>query len=58
MSNLDHIMELRAELASCILTRRERAEIERELKVALAIHAELELHHTAVFEKRDQAPPS
>lgn len=39
MTDLDHIMELRAELAAC-LCRRERAQIERELKAALEAQAE------------------
>lgn len=36
MTHLDHIAELRAELAQCILTRDERAQIESELRAALA----------------------
>ncbi|GJD94450.1 hypothetical protein [Methylobacterium iners] len=35
MSRIDHIAELRAELAHCVLTKRERAQIEAELKSAL-----------------------
>lgn len=38
----DHIAELRAELAGCILTRAERRQIEAELAAALAQAAELE----------------
>lgn len=34
----DHIQELRAEHGSCIMTRRERASVERELAVAMAEH--------------------
>lgn len=59
MTNLDHIMELRAELASCILTRRERAQIERELKAVMAAQAEFGLPQTASVEKvGDLAPPA
>lgn len=36
MSPVDHIAELRAELAHCLLTRRERAQLEAELRRALA----------------------
>lgn len=50
MTNLDHIMELRAEPASCLLTRRERAQIERELKAALAAQADVEGAHAAALE--------
>jgi len=38
----DHIQELRAELRGCLLTRCERAELEAELKNAIAQQAELE----------------
>lgn len=43
MTNLDHIAELRAELTGSILTRCERAQMESELKAALALEAETEL---------------
>jgi hypothetical protein len=38
----DHIIELRAELTSCYLSKRERATIQAELKQALARKAELD----------------
>ena len=38
----DHIQELRAELRQCILTRRERADAEKELARALAEQSTLE----------------
>lgn len=57
MTNLDHIAELRAELASCFLTRRERAQIVGELKSALATQAELERTQAATFnDVFDEAP--
>lgn len=56
MTNLDHIMELRAELASC-LCRHERAQIERELKAALAGQADGErARATALESLLDEAP--
>jgi len=59
MTNLDHIMELRAELASCLLTRRERAQIERELNAALASYAEVERGRAAALESLlDEAVPA
>lgn len=58
MTNLDDIMELRVELASC-LSRRERAQIERELKAALAAQAEAERGRAARMGSRpDEAPPT
>lgn len=39
MSHVDHIAELRAELAHCLLTKRERAQLEAELRKALAARA-------------------
>ena len=58
MTNLDHIMELRAKLASC-LCRRERAQIARELEAALAAQAEAERAHAAGLESLlDVAPPA
>jgi hypothetical protein len=39
MSLIDHIAELRAELAHCLLTRRERTQLEAELRMALAARA-------------------
>lgn len=40
MSIIDHISDLRAELAGSILTRQERARLEAELAAALAARAE------------------
>ena len=58
MTNLDHIMELRAELASC-LCRRERAQIERELRAALTAQAKAEDAHAAGPESlADEVPPA
>lgn len=42
MTLLQHIEELRAELNGSILTRRERAQIEAELKAALARQARID----------------
>jgi Tfp pilus assembly protein PilF len=59
MTNLDHIAELRMELASCVLTRRERAQIERELKAALATQTEVErAHKTALEDLLGDATPA
>lgn len=38
----DHIRELRAELRGCIMTRRERAQVQAELAKAIAEQAELD----------------
>ena len=38
----DHIHELRAELRSCTMTRRERATVQAELARAIAEQAELD----------------
>lgn len=38
----DHIQELRAELRSCYMTRRERAAVQAELATAIAEQAELD----------------
>jgi hypothetical protein len=38
----DHIHELRAELKSCAMTRRERARVEAELAAAIAEQAEID----------------
>jgi hypothetical protein len=38
----DYILELRAELRGCVMTRRERAIIEAELARAIAEHTELD----------------
>lgn len=42
LSLYDHIQELRAELRGCYLTRRERAQMTRELEAAIAEHTALE----------------
>ncbi len=39
MSHIDHVAELRAELAHCLLTKRERARLEAELRRAIAARA-------------------
>lgn len=58
MTNPDHIMELRAELASC-LCRRERAQIGRELKAALAGLADGErARATTLKSLLDEEPPA
>jgi hypothetical protein len=51
----DQIQELRAELARCNLTRRERAEAEAELVRLLGEQAELDRAFDATL--ADQAPP-
>jgi hypothetical protein len=38
----DHIQELRAELRSCVMMRRERAKVQAELAKALTEQGELE----------------
>lgn len=38
----DHIQELRAELRGCVMTRRERAQVQAELAKAIAEQAELD----------------
>ena len=55
MTNLDHSEELRAELNHGILTRRERAQVERELKAALAHQALIEGSRPEML---DEAPPT
>ncbi len=46
----DHIQELRAELADCIMTRRERADVEAELVTAIAEQARLDREFDRAFE--------
>ena len=46
----DHIQALRAELRSCHLTRRERAETEAELARSIARQADLDRIIDAAFE--------
>ena len=38
----DHIQELRAELRGCVMSRRERAQVQAELAKAIAEQAEIE----------------
>ena len=45
MTLYDHIQELRAELANCIMTPAERASIEIELAEALAAQAQLDAQY-------------
>ncbi len=51
----DQIQELRAELARCILTRRERAQAEAELKRLIAEQAKLDRTFDAAL--AGKAPP-
>jgi hypothetical protein len=45
----DHIQELRAELQACRMSRRERAQIEKELAQAVAEQAELDRAYEAAL---------
>ena len=51
----DQIQELRAELARCVLTRRERAQAEAELKRLIAEQAKLDRAFDAAL--AEKAPP-
>ena len=51
----DQIQELRAELAGCILTRRERARAQAELKRLVAEQAKLDRAYEAAI--AEKAPP-
>jgi hypothetical protein len=51
----DQIQELRAELARCILTRRERAQAETELQRLIAEQAKLDCAFDAAL--AEKAPP-
>jgi hypothetical protein len=51
----DQIQELRAELARCILTRRERAQAEAELKRLIAEQAKLDRTFDAAL--AEKVPP-
>jgi hypothetical protein len=51
----DQIQELRAELARCILTRRERAQAEAELQRLIAEQAKLDRAFDAAL--AEKAPP-
>ena len=46
----DHIQELRVELGSCIMTRRERESVERELAQAIGEHNAMERALDDAFE--------
>jgi hypothetical protein len=46
----DHIQELRAELDGCIMTRRERADVQAELATALAEQARLDQEFDRAFD--------
>ena len=46
----DHIQELRAELGGCIMTRRERADVQAELATALAEQAQRDRELDQAFE--------
>jgi septal ring factor EnvC (AmiA/AmiB activator) len=48
----DHIQELRAELRSCYMTRRERAAVQAELARAVAEQAELDRAFDRALEAR------
>ena len=50
----DQLRELRAEMAGCLLTRRERAQARAELKRLLAIQAKID--RAADMACADQAP--
>jgi len=49
----DHIQELRAELSGCIMTCRERADVQDELATALAEQARLDRELDRAFEGLD-----
>ena len=51
----DQIRELRAELIGCLLTRRERAQAQDELKRLVAERANLD--HTRAVAAAEEAPP-
>ena len=51
----DQIQELRAELVGCILTRRERAQAQAELKRLVAEQAKLDRAYEAAI--AEKAPP-
>jgi len=46
----DHIHELRAELRGCVMTRRERAQVQAELAKAIEEQAELDRAFDAAIE--------
>jgi len=53
ISLYDHIQQLRAELSGCIMTRRERADVQAELAAALAEQARLDRELDRAFEALD-----
>jgi hypothetical protein len=50
----DHIQELKAELRGCVLSRRERAAIQRELQQALVEHEALERGCDDIFAEKGE----
>jgi hypothetical protein len=46
----DHIQELRAELRGCVMTRRQRAQVQAELAKAIEEQAELDRAFDAAIE--------
>jgi hypothetical protein len=55
LTTYDQIQDLRAELAGCILTRRERAQAQAELKKLVAEQAKLDRAFDAAL--AEEAPP-
>jgi hypothetical protein len=55
LTTYDQIQDLRAELAGCILTRRERAQAQAELKKLVVEQAKLDHTFDAALAK--EAPP-
>ena len=51
----DQVQQLRADLAGCLLTRRERAQAQAELKKLIAEHAKLDRAFNAAL--ANEAPP-
>jgi hypothetical protein len=52
----DQLRELRAEMTGCLLTRRERAQANAELKRLLAAQAEFDRASQAAFEALHNLP--
>ena len=55
LTTYDQIQDLRAELASCILTRRERTQAQAELKKLVVEQAKLDRAFDAAL--AEEAPP-
>jgi hypothetical protein len=55
LTTYDQIQDLRAELAGCILTRRERAQAQAELKKLVVEQTKLDRAFDAAF--AEEAPP-